>query len=125
MGRTVTVGNMADEIMKGLMEYKNLATDDMKTAVRNAGKTVKKDIQANAPKKTGAYSKSWTVKTTKENSESLELTVHSPKKYQIAHLLEKGHAKRGGGRTTAKPHIAPAEQLGVEQLKKDIERALR
>ena len=125
MGRTVTVGNMADEIMKGLMEYKNLATDDMKTAVRNAGKTVKKDIQANAPKKTGAYSKSWTVKTTKENSESLELTVHSPKKYQIAHLLEKGHAKRGGGRTTAKPHIAPAEQLGVKQLKKDIERALR
>lgn len=125
MGRTVSIGNMADEIMKGLMEYKDLATDDMKTAVKNAGKAVKKDIQENAPKRTGAYSKSWTVKTTKENSESLELTVYSPKKYQLAHLLENGHAKRGGGRVTAKPHIAPAEQLGVEQLKKDIERALR
>jgi len=125
MGRTVSIGNMADEIMKGLMEYKDLATDDMKTAVKTAGKAVKKDIQENAPKRTGAYSKSWTVKTTKENSESLELTVYSPKKYQLAHLLENGHAKRGGGRVTAKPHIAPAEQLGVEQLKKDIERALR
>ena len=125
MGRTVSIGNMADEIMKGLMEYKDLATDDMKTAVKNAGKAVKKDIQENAPKRTGAYSKSWTVKTTKENSESLELTVYSPKKYQLAHLLENGHAKRGGGRVTAKPHIAPAEQLGVEQLKRDIERALR
>lgn len=125
MGRTVSIGNMADEIMKGLMKYKDLATDDMKTAVKNAGKAVKKDIQENAPKRTGAYSKSWTVKTTKENSESLELTVYSPKKYQLAHLLENGHAKRGGGRVTAKPHIAPAEQLGVEQLKKDIERALR
>ena len=96
----------------------------MKTAVRNPGQSVKKDIQANAPKKTGAYSKSWTVKTTKETSESLELTVHSPKKYQLAHLLEKGHAKRGGGRTKAIPHIAPAEEKAVKDLEADIKRAL-
>lgn len=120
----VTVDNLAAEIMKGLTEYKDLATSDMKTAVRKAGKSVKKDIQANAPKKTGAYSKSWTVKTTKETSESLELTVHSPKKYQLAHLLEKGHAKRGGGRTKAIPHIAPAEEKAVKDLEADIKRAL-
>ena len=120
----VTVDNLAEEIMKGLTEYKNLATADMKTAVRKAGRSVKKDIQANAPKKTGAYSKSWTVKTTKETSESLELTVHSPKKYQLAHLLEKGHAKRGGGRTRAIPHIAPAEEKAVKDLEADIKRAL-
>ena len=120
----VTVDNLAEEIMKGLTEYKNLATADMKTAVRKAGKSVKKDIQANAPKKTGAYSKSWTVKTTKETSESLELTVHSPKKYQLAHLLEKGHAKRGGGRTRAIPHIAPAEEKAAKDLEADIKRAL-
>ena len=51
----VSIDSMAEEIMKGLMEYKNLATADMKTAVRKAGRTVKKDIQANAPKKTGSY----------------------------------------------------------------------
>ena len=120
----VTVDNLAAEIMKGLTEYKDLATADMKTAVRKAGKSVKKDIQANAPKKTGAYSKSWTVKTTKETSESLELTVHSPKKYQLAHLLEKGHAKRGGGRTKAIPHIEPAEEKAAKDLEADIKRAL-
>ncbi|KSV60410.1 HK97 gp10 family phage protein [Acetivibrio ethanolgignens] len=120
----VTVDNLAAEIMKGLTEYKDLATADMKTTVRKAGKSVKKDIQANAPKKTGDYSKSWTVKTTKETSESLELTVHSPKKYQLAHLLEKGHAKRGGGRTKAIPHIAPAEEKAVKDLEADIKRAL-
>ena len=110
--------------MKGLMEYKNLVTSDMKVAVRKAGRSVKKDIQANAPKKTGAYSKSWKVSTTKETSESLELTVHSPKKYQLAHLLEKGHAKRGGGRTKAVPHIAPAEESAVKQLESDIKKAI-
>lgn len=120
----VKIDNLASEIMKGLTEYKNLSTADMKTAVRKAGRTAKQDIQANAPKKTGAYSKSWTVKTTKETSESLELTVCSPKKYQLAHLLEKGHAKRGGGRTKAQPHIALAEENAAKQLESNIKRAL-
>ena len=120
----VQIDNLASEVMKGLMKYKNLVTSDMKVAVRKAGQSVKKDIQANAPKKTGAYSKSWKVSTTKETSESLELTVHSPKKYQLAHLLEKGHAKRGGGRTKAVSHIAPAEESAVKQLESDIKKAI-
>ena len=124
-GDRVKIDNMAAEIMKGLDEYAKLATSDLKESVRKAGTSVKKDIQANAPKKTGAYSKSWTVKTTKETSNSLELTVCSPKKYQLAHLLEFGHAKRGGGRTKAQPHIAPAEEAAVKQLESDIERALK
>ena len=57
-------------------------------------------------------------------SDSLELTVYSPKKYQLAHLLEKGHAKRGGGRTKAMPHIAPAEENAVKELENDIKKAL-
>lgn len=121
----VKIDNMAAEIMKGLDEYARLTTSDLKSSVRKAGTNVKKDIQANAPKKTGAYSKSWSVKTTKETSNSLELTVYSPKKYQLAHLLEFGHAKRGGGRTKAQPHIALAEEAAVKQLESDIERALR
>lgn len=121
----VKIDNMAAEIMKGLDEYAKITTSDLKSAVRQAGTNVKKDIQANAPKKTGAYSKSWSVKATKETSNSLELTVYSPKKYQLAHLLEFGHAKRGGGRTKAQPHIAPAEEAAIKQLESDIERALR
>lgn len=120
----VKIDGLAAAIMEGLEEYAGLATSDLKSAVRKAGSNVRKDIQANAPKKTGAYSKSWSVKTTKETSNSLELTVYSPKKYQLAHLLEFGHAKRGGGRTKAQPHIAPAEEAAVKQLEQDIERAL-
>ena len=120
----VKIDGMPAAIMKGLEEYAEVATSDLKASVRKAGSNVRKDIQANAPKKTGAYSKSWSVKTTKETSNTLELTVYSPKKYQLAHLLEYGHAKRGGGRTKAQPHIAPAEEAAISQLERDIKRSL-
>ena len=97
----------------------------MKKAVRKAGNTVKKEISANAPKDSGAYGKSWSVKNTKETSKSLEVTVYSRNRYQLAHLLEFGHAKRGGGRVAGKSHIAPAEESGIRQLESEIERSLR
>ena len=122
--RMTTVDAMADEIMKGLTEYADLADTSMKKVVRKTAKSVKDEISANAPKRTGAYSKSWTAKKTKENSHSLEMIVHSKNRYQLAHLLEKGHAKRGGGRVSGKPHIAPAEENGVQLLEHLIEGAL-
>lgn len=124
MGSTIRIDQMADAIMQGLNEYAELATEDMKKAVKSASKTVKKEIQAGAPQKSGAYSKSWAVKTVRETANSLEQTVHSKNRYQLAHLLEHGHAKRGGGRVSGKAHIAPAEQMGIEQLEDAIEKAL-
>ena len=121
----VKIDQMAHVIMEGLQEYADLATDDLKAAVKKAGNEAKKDIQANAPVKTGAYKKSWTVKTTKETSNAMEVVVHSKNRYQLAHLLEFGHAKRGGGRTRAFPHIAPAEQRAAELLEREVEAALK
>ena len=119
-----SIDNLADEIMKGLTEYSDLADMEMKKAVRKTATAVKKEISANAPKRTDKYAKSWTAKKTKENSHSLEMTVHSKNRYQLAHLLEKGHAKRGGGRVSGRPHIAPAEENGVQMFENLIEEAL-
>lgn len=119
-----SIDSMTDEIMKGLREYADLADDEMKNAVRKTAKSVKDEITSNAPKRTGKYAKSWTTKKTKENSHSLEMTVHSKDRYQLAHLLENGHAKRGGGRVSGRPHIAPAEQHGEEMLERLIGEAL-
>ena len=74
---------------------------------------------------TGAYAKSWSVKNTKQNSHAFEVTVYSRNRYQLAHLLEFGHAKRGGGRVSGRSHIAPAEQKGIEELEQNIIRSLR
>jgi hypothetical protein len=120
-----SIDDMASEIMKGLSEYADLADTEMKKAVRKTATTVKKEIMENAPVKSGAYKKSWTASKVSENSHELQMTVHSKNRYQLAHLLEHGHAKRGGGRVSARPHIAPAEEKGAEMLENLIEKALR
>ena len=124
MADTVSVDALADAVMEGLLEYADLAAEDMKRAVRSAGNAAKKEISANAPKKTGAYAKSWAVKKTRETSDSLSVTVYSRNRYWLAHLLEFGHAKRGGGRVAGRAHIAPAEANAAEKLEREIIRAL-
>lgn len=120
-----SIDDLASEVMKGLTEYAELADTAMKKAVKKTATAVKNEISANAPVNSGRYKKSWVTKKTKENSHSLEMTVHSKNRYQIAHLLEHGHAKRGGGRVAAIPHIAPAESNGEVLLTELIEKALK
>ena len=125
MGSKIGVGDLSNEVMRQLNEYADLTTEGMKESVQKAGKTVQKEIKSTAPKRTGAYSKSWAVKKTNESSRALEVTVHSRNRYQLAHLLEFGHAKRGGGRVAAQPHIAAAEEKGIQQLEQEIERCIK
>ena len=125
MSRTVSVDDMAAAINEGLEEYARLSTENVKKAVKKSAKAVKDQINGSAPVRTGRYAKSWAVKTTAESSHSLEQTVYSPSRYMLSHLLEKGHAKRGGGRVRAIPHIAPAEEMGIEMFEGLIEQALK
>ena len=125
MANRVSIGDMASAINKQLEEYARLTTEGMKTAVTKAGNTVRSEIKETAPVRTGAYSKSWAVKKTAESTNSLEVTVHSRNRYRLAHLLEFGHARRGGGRVAAQPHIADAEKKGIEELEQEIERCIR
>ena len=115
MSRTVSIDEMADAINEGLKEYATLASTQVKSAVRKSAKTVKDQISANAPSRTGAYKGSWVATKQSESSQSLQMVVHSKNRYQLAHLLEKGHAKRGGGRVAGRSHIAPAEEAGIKE----------
>lgn len=128
MANRVTIDNMADEINGIMQEYAELAADKMKSAVQKAAKLAKTEISANAPKDTGTYQKSWKTKKTFENSQSLQMTVYSSNRYQLAHLLEKGHQLRCGGHSIgnvpAKVHIAPAEENAENLLLNLIEEAL-
>jgi hypothetical protein len=124
MGKTIPVDKLAEEVMNGLEEYAELTADVLKKEIQEAGKVAKQQISQTAPRKTGRYAKSWAVKKISETSNSLEVTVHSRNRYMLTHLLENGHAKRGGGRVAAIPHIAPAEETAIQSLERNIEREL-
>lgn len=125
MATKVSIDGMAAAIMKELDDYADTTSDGVKSAVKKAAKTVRSEIQAGAPVRTGKYKASWSTKNTAESSNKLEITVYSRNRYQLAHLLEHGHAKRGGGRVAARPHIATAEASGIEILEQEIERCIR
>lgn len=125
MSQNVSIDQMGDAIMEELEKYADLAADELKAAVKETAASVRKDIQAGAPVDTGKYKKSWSVKNVHESAESIDLVVHSRNRYQLAHLLEHGHVKRGGGRVPAQPHIAAAEERGNEKLVKTIEQKLK
>lgn len=55
---------------------------------------------------------------------SFHASVHSANRYQIAHLLEHGHAKRGGGRVATRPQIVAAEEKGIRDLEDRINEGL-
>lgn len=66
MAECVSVGEMASVIMESLEEYADLATEDLKEAVRSAGNAMKKDIRENALKRTGLTGKAGRSRFPKE-----------------------------------------------------------
>ena len=124
-GQLVSIDNLSSVVKKELEEYCEFSAEEVKQIVGEVGENVKKEIMEKAPVDTGAYRKSWRVSKEKETATSLSVVVYSEKHYRLTHLLEKGHAKRGGGRVDARVHIAPAEASAEKQLLEKIERKLK
>lgn len=100
------------EILNGyVVETKNALDEDLKKAAQ----TARKEVRKNSPTKSGKYKKGWTYKKT-ENG----WIVYNASQPWKTHLLENGHAKRGGGRVKAIKHIKPAAEMAINQLLKDI-----
>ena len=114
--KKISVQEIADEVIKELALYADITAEANDKAVDAAAKEVIDQIAATAPKATGEYAVSWRSKVTNYTARGKYVVVHSPNDYRISHLLEFGHAKRGGGRTRAFPHIAQAEEAGEKKL---------
>lgn len=117
--------NFTKEIADALSEYADLSSDLMKETIDKVAKETVKELKATSPKRTGTYAKSWKQKTLNSTPLSLDKIVYAGKPgYRITHLLEKGHAKRGGGRVPGYPHIAKAERNAQDKIMQALKRKL-
>lgn len=110
--------DLADEIMKCLQEYTDEVVEALEKTTKELADEAVRTLKQTSPKKSGKYARSWTQ--TKQGTKRI---VHN-RRYQLPHLLEKGHVKRNGGRVAARVHIAPVERRiskeAVERFKENL-----
>lgn len=127
MGNKIRVGvnELADTIANELGSYTKEVAKEVKKAVDKTAKELLKNIQADAPVRSGDYKKAMKTRKAVENdyNKEVEWYVEEPH-YRLSHLLEHGHAKRGGGRTKAYPHIAKNEEKMKENLVERVREAI-
>ena len=123
--KKISTGKLESAIKDILDDYSESVNDKVKKSVDDVSKELVADLKANSPKRTGNYRKAWSRKKEVSTSSKTAFIVHNSEHYRLTHLLEKGHAKSGGGRTKAIPHIAPAEERAISKLEKRIKEDLK
>lgn len=123
----ITMDNFAKEVEKVLEEYADDVNDNMKTAVHEVGKLGVRLIRQTARQKIKSkeYHKGFRLWSETRRLSQIE-TIYNQDHPGIAHLLEHGHALRGGGRssTEAREHFAPVEAEMETAVMKELEAKL-
>lgn len=124
----IRIDNIGSELAKIMQEYSSEVLHEMKSEVKKVAKETVRELKDTSPEGTGStkghYKDGWTYKTEVDTGTALAVRVHNKKKPGLTHLLEKGHAKRGGGRTRAFPHIGPAEENAINKFESELKERL-
>jgi len=124
MARAVSVDELAFAITEEIKQYTDEVQKGIKKEVKSAATKVKKEMKAKSPKDTGDYADGWSRRTSTKGGQ-IEITIYNKNKPQIAHLLEFGHAKAGGGRVDEVKHMRPAYDKYVPIMNKNIEKIIK
>lgn len=122
MAQKTTVETLAADIQKILDDYEGEVTNLTKEVVRKIGNKGKQALKSESGifGGTGKYASGWTSKV-EETRTGSKATLYNAKVPGLPHLLEYGHAMRGGGRVSGRVHIKPVE----DELAKAFEQELR
>lgn len=114
------IKDLTKEIVSALEVYTTAVSEQIEKEKIDVAKEAVKELKQKSPKDTGEYSKGW-----KRSKVGTAQVVHNATGYSLTHLLERGHAKRGGGRVPGKPHISPVEQKAIDEFEKRVEKVIR
>ncbi len=116
------IRGIADAISNELKRYNLVLQEDIDNLMKEVSKEVVDELRnsSSTPRLTGDYAAGW-----KRSKIRGAWIVHNETDYQLTHLLEKGHAKVGGGRVRAYVHIAPIAQKAVDKIDDRIDEIVR
>lgn len=126
--RKVTAANLVEAIRAELEAYGEDVTENMREVTRIVAKKGAQAVKNEANAKFDSHGKSpgerygagWKYYVSDKRLQATA-TIYNDTYPTLPHLLEHGHAKRGGGRVEGRPHIEPVEK----QLIEEYERSLR
>lgn len=110
---TITADNLPDEIARIMDRYTAEVNGHVKEAVSAATKAGVKAVKSGAAAQfdgTGRYAEGWTSRL-ETGYFSAQGIIYNQDIPGLPHLLEHGHAKRGGGRVPGRVHIAPVAEI--------------
>lgn len=112
------ITGIADAIARELRRYKLVLKEDIDNLADVVTKEAVTELKSSpvTPRLTGDYAAGW-----KRSRVRGKWIVHNKTDYQLTHLLEKGHAKVGGGRVRAYVHIAPIARKVVDKFDEGID----
>lgn len=125
MGRKIPVDKLTQEVDKILSEYGGDVQGNLNTIVGQMSKKGAQTLRQQSKNTfggTGKYAKGWTS-TVETGRVSAQGTIYN-KSPGLPHLLENGHALRGGGRTPGRPHIKPVEEALVREFESKVKSKL-
>lgn len=117
MATGINLDKAVNDILQDFSTDVSKAAQEAVTEV--VSESVKK-LKQSGPKKSGKYAKGWTSKIEKTAATVDAVIYGKSGTYQLAHLLENGHAKRGGGRVDGIVHIKPVEEWAIAEVETRI-----
>lgn len=119
--------DLSKAIHESLIDYTDEVQQEIDEQAEKISTAAAKQISESSPKRKGKYAKGWRVKRISDGSRwhSLSYVVHNATDYQLTHLLENDHALRNGGRSKPIKHIAPAEEIAVQEFMAAVEKAVK
>ena len=120
--RKVTMEQLPGAIKEILDEYAGEIYKFLPEITDEVGKTGVKALRTSAKQKFDGkkYAGGWRS-LTERNRYGATVTIYNGRLPGLPHLLEHGHANRGGGRTEGRVHIAPVEEQLIEEFEKKVE----
>lgn len=126
MAKRVPIDRLADEVEKILTEYGDNVQENLGDIVKQMSKKGAQTLRSQSRGAfggTGKYAKGWTS-TAQTGRLSAQGTIYNQSLPGLPHLLEHGHANRGGGRTAGRAHIAPVEEALIREFEQKVKSKL-